>query len=233
MYYQCDLRTVDLSLLRCKFDVVLMNPPWDEYFTRDVSFGRSALVCSNSRSDQWTLQQIAALRIDHLVQPSGTFLCIWMPKGDLLDASAALLKHWGFRKIEVITWIKSDGGPTEHCVIGLNNTQLKRSVDGKFIHSNCDCDTVITQSASAKAPMEKPVEVFEIIERFCAGRKRIELFADMNSLRDGWLSVGRNVPEFPRFDAHSFLKLISAQPATNVVLAEHSNNSLIGCCIKE
>jgi len=33
---------------------------------------------------------------------------------------------------------------------------------------------------------EKPGEIYEIIERFCLGRKRIELFGDNNGIRNGW-----------------------------------------------
>lgn len=40
---------------------------------------------------------------------------------------------------------------------------------------------------------EKPPEIYEIIERFCLGRKRLELFGDNNGIRNGWLTVGKGL----------------------------------------
>ena len=37
---------------------------------------------------------------------------------------------------------------------------------------------------------KKPEELYEIIERFCLGRKRIELFGEIHNIRDGWLTIG-------------------------------------------
>ena len=36
----------------------------------------------------------------------------------------------------------------------------------------------------------KPEELFNIIENFCMGRRRLEIFGSDESLRPGWLTVG-------------------------------------------
>ena len=36
----------------------------------------------------------------------------------------------------------------------------------------------------------KPEELFNIIENFCMGRRRLEIFGSDSSMRPGWLTVG-------------------------------------------
>jgi mRNA (2'-O-methyladenosine-N6-)-methyltransferase len=43
--------------------------------------------------------------------------------------------------------------------------------------------------------LAKPSEVYDIIERFCLGRKRIELFGTNNNIRNGWLTIGAQLTE--------------------------------------
>ena len=40
---------------------------------------------------------------------------------------------------------------------------------------------------------EKPHELFDIVERFCLGRRRLHLFGRDSCIRPGWLSVGPRV----------------------------------------
>jgi mRNA m6A methyltransferase non-catalytic subunit len=43
--------------------------------------------------------------------------------------------------------------------------------------------------------VKKPEEIYDIIERFCLGRKRIELFGRNNNIRNGWLTIGSEITE--------------------------------------
>ena len=36
MWFPCDLKTFDLSSLPCKFDVILVDPPWHEYVVQPL-----------------------------------------------------------------------------------------------------------------------------------------------------------------------------------------------------
>ena len=39
----------------------------------------------------------------------------------------------------------------------------------------------------------KPQEIKTIIERFCLGRKRLELFGNNSSIKEGWVVIGKDV----------------------------------------
>merc|ERR1712050_216981 len=40
---------------------------------------------------------------------------------------------------------------------------------------------------------QKPTELYETIEHFCLGRRRLELFGLDRNMRDGWLTLGRGL----------------------------------------
>lgn len=54
--------------------------------------------------------------------------------------------------------------------MGIKGT-VRRSIDGDFIHSNIDTDLIISEK-NDYGSMEKPAEIFNIIEHFCLGRRR-------------------------------------------------------------
>lgn len=55
----------------------------------------------------------------------------------------------------------------EHCLMGIKGT-VRRSTDGDFIHANVDIDLIISEE-NEYGSLEKPVEIFHIIEHFCLG----------------------------------------------------------------
>ena len=55
--------------------------------------------------------------------------------------------------------------------MGIKGT-VRRSTDGDFIHANVDIDLIITEEGSA-GTLDKPVEIFHIIEHFCLGKRRL------------------------------------------------------------
>lgn len=58
----------------------------------------------------------------------------------------------------------------EHCLMGIRGT-VRRSTDGDFIHANVDIDLIISEE-NEHGSIEKPVEIFHIIEHFCLGKRR-------------------------------------------------------------
>ena len=70
----------------------------------------------------------------------------------------------------------------------------KKAFDHNFVHPNIDIDVVITEQPE-NGSLSKPAEVYDIIERFCLGRKRIELFGTNNNIRNGWLTIGNQITE--------------------------------------
>lgn len=71
--------------------------------------------------------------------------------------------------------------------MGIKGT-VKRSTDGDFIHANVDIDLIITEEPEI-GNIEKPVEIFHIIEHFCLGRRRLHLFGRDSTIRPGTTSV--------------------------------------------
>lgn len=72
--------------------------------------------------------------------------------------------------------------------MGIKGT-VKRSTDGDFIHANVDIDLIITEEPEI-GNIEKPVEIFHIIEHFCLGRRRLHLFGRDSTIRPGKTSGG-------------------------------------------
>jgi mRNA m6A methyltransferase non-catalytic subunit len=81
----------------------------------------------------------------------------------------------------------------EHCLMGYKGDS-KKAFDSNFIHPNIDIDVVITEEPEVGS-LSKPSEVYDIIERFCLGRKRIEIFGTKDNIRNGWLTIGNQIPE--------------------------------------
>ena len=76
----------------------------------------------------------------------------------------------------------------EHCQMGIKGT-VRRSTDGDFIHANVDIDLIISEE-NEFGNVEKPQEIFHIIEHFCLGRRRLHLFGRDSTIRSGWLTLG-------------------------------------------
>lgn len=72
--------------------------------------------------------------------------------------------------------------------MGIKGT-VRRSTDGDFIHANVDIDLIITEEEEYGS-IDKPTEIFNIIEHFCLGRRRLHLFGRDSTIRPGWLSIG-------------------------------------------
>ena len=59
----------------------------------------------------------------------------------------------------------------EHCLMGIKGT-VRRSTDGDFIHANVDIDLIIDEEPGPGS-LEKPIELFRIMEHFCLGNCKI------------------------------------------------------------
>jgi hypothetical protein len=53
--------------------------------------------------------------------------------------------------------------------MGLKGS-VRRALDGHYIHANCDTDVIVSEEPP-NGGTEKPVELYEIIERFCMGKR--------------------------------------------------------------
>ncbi len=110
-----------------------------------------------------------------------------------LQIGRALFKKWGFRRCEDISWLKSNKhhqdeaiksdetsifhSTVEHCLVGMRGV-VRRSSDSHIIHCNLDVD-VIVSDMFPHGSTRKPEQLYDIIERFCLGRRRLELFGEV------------------------------------------------------
>ena len=72
---------------------------------------------------------------------------------------------------------------------------------------------------------EKPAELYDIIERFCLGRRRIELFGLQRNVRDGWLNIGSAIREtnfspelYPTPYIHYFMLTVSLPLSSSLLV---------------
>ena len=81
-------------------------------------------------------------------------------------------------------------------MLGMKGT-VKRNIDNHFINSNIDTDVIVTD---LNEQVDFPLEIFNIMERLCLGRKRLFLKFDSQKVEggidlDGWLTVSEGQEE--------------------------------------
>ncbi|XP_044468408.1 N6-adenosine-methyltransferase non-catalytic subunit MTB-like [Mangifera indica] len=199
MYFKCDLREFELSpeFFGTKFDVILVDPPWEEYVHRAPGVA--------DHMEYWTFEEILNLKIEAIAD-TPSFIFLWVGDGAGLEQGRQCLKKWGFRRCEDICWVKTNKnnataglrhGHTlfqhskEHCLMGIKGT-VRRSTDGHIIHANIDTDVIIAEEPPYGST-RKPEDMYRIIEHFALGRRRLELFGEDHNIRAGWLTVGDGI----------------------------------------
>ncbi|XP_031281059.1 N6-adenosine-methyltransferase non-catalytic subunit MTB isoform X1 [Pistacia vera] len=199
MYFKCDLREFELSpeFFGSKFDVILVDPPWEEYVHRAPGVA--------DHMEYWTFEEILNLKIEAIAD-TPSFIFLWVGDGVGLEQGRQCLKKWGFRRCEDICWVKTNKnnatpglrhGHTlfqhskEHCLMGIKGT-VRRSTDGHIIHANIDTDVIIAEEPPYGST-RKPEDMYRIIEHFALGRRRLELFGEDHNIRAGWLTVGNGI----------------------------------------
>lgn len=199
-FLKADLHDLQLSVdtFGTKFDVVLIDPPWEEYVRRAPGV---------SQGESWSWQEIKNLEIDKITD-NPSFIFLWCGSAEGLDAGRHCLQQWGFRRCEDICWIKTNKEQRraasvrqdtqavlqhtkEHCLMGIKGT-VRRTTDGHLIHANIDTDIIISEEPPTGST-KKPEELYHVIERFAQGRRRLELFGEDHNIRPGWVTVGNNL----------------------------------------
>lgn len=220
MYIRCDLKTTDLATtLGSKFDVILIDPPWEEYVRR----------CPGIKRDSWSIPEIANLKIE-TISENPSFVFLWVGSSEGLDVGRMLLRKWGYRRCEDIIWVKTnrqDSASTkqihaltstehnvfqhtkEHCLMGIKGT-VRRSQDGHLINANIDTDIIISEEP-LHGSTAKPQEFYSIIEHFSLGRRRLELFGTDQNIRRGWVTLGKEI-SCSNFDRAQYLRFFQTPP---------------------
>jgi len=241
MCHKVDLKEFDLTSLGTKFDVILLDPPWEEYQQR---------VCGievlGEDLESWTMDELRNLKIGEAAD-SQSFCLMWCGQMHL-EHGRELFKRWGFRRVEDIVWVKTNrqaetdergrvkqahvmyGDSSilqrtkEHCILGVKGT-LKRSIDTHFIHANCDTDLIMHEEYEFGST-QKPRELYEIAEHFCLGRRRLELFGNDRNMRDGWLTLGNGLT-YSNWNKETYLSWFEGE-GTWPTVKDHNGGRLLG-----
>jgi N6-adenosine-specific RNA methylase IME4 len=219
-----------------QFDVILVDPPWMEYKNR-VMEGKSLLQNSSmsmllpdifnsidnddERLEGWTKEDICTLPIKQ-ISKTPSFLFLWVGSSHL-DDGRWLLDNWGFKRCEDVVWLKTNKHKKyhlpannktflqrvkEHCLVGVKG-DVKRASDSHIIHANIDTDVIVSEEPDL-GNLEKPNEIYDIIERFCLGRRRLQLFSNTKTPRKGWITVSKNMGE-PSIDWGQYNKWLAGE----------------------
>ena len=179
-WINCDIRNFDCSILG-KFDVIMADPPWDIHM--DLPYG-------TLRDDEMKNLPVRKLQDDGVI-------FLWVT-GRALELGRDCLELWGYTRKEELVWIKTNQlqrlirtGRTghwlnhskEHCLIGIKGNPK--------INKNLDCDVLVSE---VRETSRKPDEIYELIERMKPGGRKLELFARAHNRRQGWISLGNQLP---------------------------------------
>lgn len=163
------------------YHCIVIDPPWPmgkSERTPRPDQGRKLAYSTMS------LEEIEALPVPDLIDPSGCHVYLWVTHRFLPDG-LRLLEKWGFTYHCLLTWVKPTGMTpyswmfnTEHVLFGYTAGKFKAGKKGLKV------------SFEASTPRgkhsTKPEVFFERVREFSAGR-RIELFArEPHAGFEGW-----------------------------------------------
>ncbi|ETO06258.1 MT-A70 family protein, partial [Reticulomyxa filosa] len=170
------------------FDVIMMDPPWQlasSNPTRGVAIGY----------EQLTDESILALPIPKL--QSDGFLLVWTINAKYRLA-LQMFKKWGYRIVNDIAWVKQTvnrriarghGFYLQHaketCLVGFKGEEKKVG----FVSGVC-ADVIYSVR---RGQSQKPVEIYEYIERLVPNGCYLEIFGRRNNLRDYWVTIGNEL----------------------------------------
>lgn len=169
------------------YKTIYADPPW---FERG---GGKMVRGANRHYDLMKTPAIMEMKVPELVDPVGCHLYLWVTNSFLRDGFK-VMEAWGFRYINMITWVKDQmgigqyyRGGTEQLLFGVSG-RLPYKVDDQG--KRMQAPTVIFEPAGPHSV--KPSRARVVIEKVSYG-PRVELFARRNYA--GWDSWGNQVPE--------------------------------------
>lgn len=171
-----------VALPAATFPTIVLDPPWDWGDEGDVDqLGRARPVYNTM-----PLADIAALPIGDLAEPNA-HLYLWITNRSL-PKGFALLEHWGFRYVTLLTWCKPSigmgnyyRGSTEQVLFGVRGSLglLRRDVGTWF------------SAPRGGRHSAKPEAFYQMVET-CSPGPWLELFA--RAQRPGWGTWGAEAP---------------------------------------
>jgi N6-adenosine-specific RNA methylase IME4 len=164
------------------FPTVVLDPPWDWGDEGDIDqLGRATPTYATMPIDE-----LATQPIDELAEPDA-HLYLWITNRSL-PKGFALLEHWGFRYITLLTWVKPTfgmgnyfRGSTEHVLFGVR---------GSLPLLRADVGTHFLAGSPRRKHSEKPDEFYELVET-CSPGPWLDWPARRK--RNGWVTLGAEI----------------------------------------
>ena len=161
------------------FRVGVIDPPW-RYEDESYSLSRTNVTPYPVMS----VEEIMALPIPSILYDDAV-LWMWVTNRHLAGGEATeILKHWGFRPLSLLTWVKDRPGTgvwlrgqTEHVILSVRGKPVPPQVP----------ETTLLQAPRTGTHSSKPDEFYSLVERLCPGSK-VEIFA--RRPRPGWTTWG-------------------------------------------
>lgn len=186
-----DVRELDWKKLGQiqKFDVILMDPPW-QIAVANVTRG------VNIAYEQLATPDIAAMPLQY-VQDNG-FLFMWVIASQLMNG-IKMMRDWGYKVVQTINWVKvSRTGrymPSHGYYFQHNKETLLVGMKGEMPEElNADAFKSLIVAPREVRQSQKPEEMYKIIEEMFPGMMYLEVFARSHNLREGWVSIGIELP---------------------------------------
>ena len=169
-----------------KADVLLIDFPWEisgDSPTCGVALGYKS----------WTQNQIEALDFTK-IQTEG-FVFMWATNA-MVQFAIELLTKKGYKVVEYLVWVKKSNKhklqsgtgyylrhAKEVCIVARTEPMPDMTGYNRMIA----CDVM---EAPVRVQSRKPDEIYDLIEAFAPGKRKVELFARAHNCRDGWTMVG-------------------------------------------
>jgi len=170
-----------------KYGLILADPPWRFEFIEDAA--RSV----ENHYATMTLEELKLLPIPSIAH-NDCVLAIWAPNCKLAEA-CELMKAWGFKQESSIAWVKPSKGlghyvrnQHENLLLGVKGnppTPLPKNRPPSIFYA-----------PRGKQHSQKPIKVYQILEKMYPRFAKIELFATKR--RPGWQAWGKQLADKPR-----------------------------------
>ena len=149
------------------FEIVYADPPWV------YEFGVTSSRTIERHYATMTIEQICALPIPEICAPSA-MLFLWATSPSL-KVALSVMEAWGFSYRSSMVWVKDGIGLGYYARINHEFLLIGRKGDYPAPEPSLRPSSVI--SASKGRHSEKPVAVYEMLERMYPQARKVELFS--------------------------------------------------------
>jgi N6-adenosine-specific RNA methylase IME4 len=171
---------LNYSKLLDKYDVLVVDPPWEYKRTYDPDASRVA--------NPYPSMSLEEIKNVNLPNAKDSILWLWSTQAYLYEAKN-ILEHWGYEYKATLVWNKDNIGmgnwlrmQCEFCLLGIK---------GKPIYHNTKYRDIITEKGREHS--RKPESFYNMVNDICIGTK-LDYFS--REKRKGWYSYGNEIDKF-------------------------------------